>query len=73
MLIQFAVENYSSIKNRAVISFMASGDKSSEKYLIHSGGGMTLLPALAICGVNAAGKNQDSALIGINLRLLCQI
>lgn len=58
MLIQFAVENYRSIKKRAVISFVASGDKSSEKYLIHSGEGMTLLPVLAICGANAAGKSN---------------
>lgn len=58
MLIQFTVENHRSIKNSAVISFVASKDKSFEEYLLHPDKKKTLLPVLAIYGANAAGKSN---------------
>lgn len=58
MLIQFSVENHRSIKDNAVISFVASKDKSFEEYLIYTNNKRTLLPALGIYGANAAGKSN---------------
>ncbi|MDO5424792.1 MAG: ATP-binding protein [Eubacteriales bacterium] len=58
MLIQFTMENHRSIKSSAVVSFLASKDKSLEEYLLHPDGKKSLLPAIAIYGANAAGKSN---------------
>lgn len=58
MMIQFTVENHRSIKSSAVVSFLASKDKSLEEYLLHPGTKKPLLPAIAIYGANAAGKSN---------------
>lgn len=58
MLIQFTIENHRSIKESAVISFVASKDKSLEEYLLPLDTKKSLLPAIAIYGANAAGKSN---------------
>lgn len=58
MLIQFTVENHRSIKDSAVVSFVASKDKSLEEYLLALGAKKSLLPSIAIYGANAAGKSN---------------
>ena len=58
MIIQFSVENHRSIKDNAVISFVASKDKSLESYLLHLDEKKALLPAIALYGANAAGKSN---------------
>ena len=58
MMIQFTVENHRSIKSSAVVSFLASKDKSLEEYLLHPDTKKPLLPAIAIYGANAAGKSN---------------
>ncbi|HBA49544.1 MAG TPA: ATP-binding protein [Lachnospiraceae bacterium] len=58
MLLQFTMENHRSIKSSAVVSFLASRDKSLEEYLLHPDTKKPLLPAIAIYGANAAGKSN---------------
>lgn len=58
MLIQFTIENHRSIKSSAVVSFLASKDKSLEENLLHPDTKKLLLPAIAIYGANAAGKSN---------------
>lgn len=61
MLIQFAVENYGSIRDRQEISFVASSIKDDDSVLIDRRlpglAGVRFLRAAAVCGANAAGKS----------------
>ncbi len=58
MLIQFTIENHRSIKDSAVVSFVASKDRSLEEYLLPLDTKKSLLPAIAVYGANAAGKSN---------------
>lgn len=58
MLIQFTIENHRSFRSSAVVSFLASKDKSMEENLLHPDTKKALLPAIAIYGANAAGKSN---------------
>ena len=57
MLIQFSVENYLSIKNRVVLSMLASRDKEHPEHLI-TDGNKNCLKAAVIYGANASGKSN---------------
>ena len=58
MLLQFSVTNYRSIKETAIISMKASGDKTMETSLIYPDSQKPLVPVTAIYGANAAGKSN---------------
>lgn len=58
MLLQFSVTNHRSIKDTAVISMLASKDKSLSESIISPDGKKELLPVIAIYGANAAGKSN---------------
>lgn len=57
MLLQFSVENFRSIKNRAVLSLEASVDKEHPENLIETTDG-NVLKVGTIFGANAAGKSN---------------
>ncbi|MDD2591889.1 MAG: ATP-binding protein [Erysipelotrichaceae bacterium] len=58
MLIQFSIENYKSFKDKAVLSMVASSDKSHESNLSVVGNSERVLNTIAIYGANAAGKTN---------------
>lgn len=58
MLIQFTMENHRSIREPVDIRFIASQDASPASYRIRPDGPTPLLPVLALCGANAAGKSN---------------
>lgn len=58
MLLQFSVTNHRSIKDTAVISMLASKDKSLKECIISPDGKKELLPVMAVYGANAAGKSN---------------
>lgn len=58
MLLQFSVTNHRSVKDTAVISMLASKDKSLKESIISPDGKKELLPVMAIYGANAAGKSN---------------
>lgn len=57
MLIQFSVENFLSIKNKVVLSLLASNDTEHVGHLI-TDGGKSCLKAAVIYGANASGKSN---------------
>lgn len=58
MLLQFSVTNHRSIRDTAVISMLASKDKSLRESIITPNGKKELLPVIALYGANAAGKSN---------------
>lgn len=58
VLIQFSIKNYRSIKDRAMIRFAASKDKSLESYRLNPDEKRALYRFLPIYGANAAGKRN---------------
>ncbi len=57
MLIQFSVENYLSIKDKIVLSMLASKDTEHNDYLIPDGN-KSYLKSAVIYGANASGKSN---------------
>lgn len=57
MLIQFSVENYLSIKDKVVLSLLASKDTEHSEHLI-IGGNKNYLKSSVIYGANASGKSN---------------
>ena len=57
MLIQFSVENYLSIKDKVVLSLLASRDNEHPEYLILDGN-KNYLKSAVIYGANASGKSN---------------
>ena len=58
MLLNFAVTNYRSIKERQVFSMMAVDGLPHEESLIHSKDGISILPVALLFGANASGKSN---------------
>ena len=58
MLLNFAVTNYRSIKERQVFSMMAVDGLPHEESLIHSEDGISILPVALLFGANASGKSN---------------
>ena len=58
MLIQFSVENYLSIKNKVVLSLLASNDTEHQEHLISFGRKGNYLKSAVIYGANASGKSN---------------
>lgn len=58
MLIQFSVENYLSIKDRVVMSMLASNDSEHKEHLIQMGKKGDCLKSAVIYGANASGKSN---------------
>ena len=58
MLLNFAVTNYRSIKERQVFSLMAVEGLPHEDSLIHSEEGIQILPVALLFGANASGKSN---------------
>ena len=58
MLLNFAVTNYRSIKERQVFSMMAVDGLHHEESLIHSEDGISILPVALLFGANASGKSN---------------
>lgn len=58
MLLNFAVTNYRSIKERQVFSLMAVEGLSHEDSLIRSKYGIPILPVALLFGANASGKSN---------------
>ena len=58
MLLNFAVTNYRSIKERQVFSLMAVEGLPHEDSLIHSKDGIPILPVALLFGANASGKSN---------------
>ena len=57
MLIQFSVENYLSIKDKVVLSLLASRDNEHPEHLILDGS-KNYLKSAVIYGANASGKSN---------------
>ena len=57
MLIQFSVENYLSIKDKVVLSLLASRDNEHPEHLIVDGS-KNYLKSTVIYGANASGKSN---------------
>ena len=58
MLLNFAVTNYRSIKERQVFSMLAVDGLPHEESLIHSKDGISILPVALLFGANASGKSN---------------
>ena len=58
MLLNFAVTNYRSIKDRQVLSLMAVDGLPHEGSLLESKGGIRALPLALLFGANASGKSN---------------
>lgn len=58
MLLNFAVTNYRSIKDRQVFSMLAVDGLPHEESLIHSKDGISILPVAILFGANASGKSN---------------
>ena len=58
MLLNFAVTNYRSIKDRQVLSLMAVDGLPHEESLQESKGGIRALPLALLFGANASGKSN---------------
>jgi len=58
MLLNFAVTNYRSIKERQVFSLMAVEGLPHEESLIRSKDGIQILPVALLFGANASGKSN---------------
>ena len=64
MLLNFAVTNYRSIKERQVFSLMAVEGIPHEESLIHSKEGIPILPVALLFGANASGKSNILRALG---------
>jgi uncharacterized protein len=61
MLVQFSVKNFRSLRDQAVLSLVASGDKTNEEISVKETGNNSvprLLRAAGIYGANASGKSN---------------
>jgi uncharacterized protein len=60
MLVQFAVENYMSFKNEAVLNMTATTDSLHQSHVMHDEQGkkIEVLRAAALYGANASGKSN---------------
>jgi AAA15 family ATPase/GTPase len=58
MLVEFSVQNFKSIKNKATLSFVASADEKDEANHVINIGKYRLLRVAAIYGANASGKTN---------------
>ncbi len=58
MLLNFAVTNYRSIKERQVFSMLAVDSLPHKESLIHSKDGISILPVALLFGANASGKSN---------------
>jgi len=58
MLLNFAVTNYRSIKERQVFSMLAVDGLPHEESLIHSKDDISILPVALLFGANASGKSN---------------
>ena len=58
MLLNFALTNYRSIKERQVFSMLAVDGLPHEESLIHSKEGISILPVAILFGANASGKSN---------------
>lgn len=70
MLLNFAVTNYRSIKERQVFSMMAVDDLHHEESLIHSEDGISILPVALLFGANASGKSNILRAFGTMRRMV---
>lgn len=64
MLLNFAVTNYRSIKERQVFSLMAVEGLPHEESLIRSKDGIQILPVALLFGANASGKSNILRALG---------
>ena len=58
MLLQFAVENYLSIKDEVMLNMAASSDKMLHENLLEYGNRKSYLRTVGIYGANASGKSN---------------
>ena len=70
MLLNFAVTNYRSIKERQVFSMMAVDGLHHEESLIHSEDGISILPVALLFGANASGKSNILRAFGTMRRMV---
>ena len=70
MLLNFAVTNYRSIKERQVFSLMAVEGLPHEESLIRSKDGIQLLPVALLFGANASGKSNILRAFGTMQRMV---
>lgn len=70
MLLNFAVTNYRSIKERQVFSLMAVEGLPHEESLIRSKDGIQILPVALLFGANASGKSNILRALGTMLRMV---
>lgn len=70
MLLNFAVTNYRSIKERQVFSMMAVDGLPHEESLIHSENGISILPVALLFGANASGKSNILRAFGTMRRMV---
>ena len=70
MLLNFAVTNYRSIKERQVFSLMAVEDLPHEESLIRSKDGIPILPVALLFGANASGKSNILRAFGTMQRMV---
>ena len=73
MLLNFAVTNYRSIKERQVFSMMAVDGLPHEESLIHSKDGISILPVALLFGANASGKSNILRAFGMILYVSTQM
>lgn len=70
MLLNFAVTNYRSIKERQVFSMLAVDGLPHEESLIHSKDGISTLPVALLFGANASGKSNILRAFGTMRRMV---
>jgi putative abortive infection protein len=70
MLLNFAVTNYRSIKERQVFSMLAVDGLPHEESLIHSKDGISILPVALLFGANASGKSNILRAFGTMQRMV---
>ena len=70
MLLNFAVTNYRSIKERQVFSLMAVEGLPHEESLIRSKDNIPILPVALLFGANASGKSNILRAFGAMLRMV---
>ena len=70
MLLNFAVTNYRSIKERQVFSLMAVEGLPHEESLIRSKDGIQILPVALLFGANASGKSNILRAFGTMQRMV---
>lgn len=58
MLVQFAVENFLSFKDKAVLSMVASNDTRHPEHVCTVAGGLRILRCALLYGANASGKSN---------------